>query len=231
MLSRVLGAVSLSFMAVGVTCLSLFAVATVDASYSARAATSAFDRLRQQVMQEQPDQELWSDGRRAGYMESLAAEFDAPPALLRIPAIDLTVPVFEGTSELVLNRGVGRIEGTARLGSDGNVGIAGHRDGYFRGLKDLQPGSVIEVETLEGPAVYRVSDITIVYPEDVYVLDPTDEPAITLVTCYPFYFVGHAPQRYIVRAVLDDGRTLLSERGVDRISPQPINTRSTRSEE
>jgi sortase A len=202
MLSRVLGAVSLSFMAVGVTCLSLFAVATVDASYSARAATSAFDRLRQQVMQEQPDQELWSDGRRAGYMESLAAEFDAPPALLRIPAIDLTVPVFEGTSELVLNRGVGRIE-----------------------------GSVIEVETLEGPAVYRVSDITIVYPEDVYVLDPTDEPAITLVTCYPFYFVGHAPQRYIVRAVLDDGRTLLSERGVDRISPQPINTRSTRSEE
>ncbi len=213
-------------MVAGIACLSLFAVATVDASYSARAATGAFDRLRQEALQAQPNQELWSDGRRAGYLESLAAELGAPPALLRIPSIDLTVPVFEGTSELVLNRGVGRIEGTAHLGSDGNIGIAGHRDGYFRGLKDLRTGSIIEVETLEGPATYRVSEITIVNPEDVYVLEPTAEPAITLVTCYPFYFVGHAPQRYIVRAVLDDGRTLLSERGGDRISPQPITTRS-----
>lgn len=149
------------------------------------------------------DTSLWSEARIKGYEESLTADLKAPSALLHIPAIDLTVPVLEGVDEVSLNRGVGRIPGTARVGGTGNLGIAGHRDGYFRRLKDIGPGSRMELETLSGRQSYTVSDVWIVKPSDVHVLEPTEENSITLVTCYPFYFVGHAPERYIVRATLD----------------------------
>lgn len=194
-----------AFTILGFTCLVVFAVATVDSRHGAWAAESAFDQLREQALAEAPDQADWSAGRKAKYLESQAAELGAPPALIRIPSLNLTVPVFKGTDELVLNRGAGWIEGTAEPGSAGNVGLAGHRDGFFRGLKDLQSGDVIEIATFDGPLTYRVSDISIVDPEDVHVLAPTPEPAVTLVTCYPFYFVGNAPKRYIVRAVLEQG--------------------------
>ena len=139
-----------------------------------------------------------ADSRR--YQASLAEKTSDPLAILRIKKIGLEVAVLEGTDDLTLNRAVGHIEDTPRPGENGNVGIAGHRDGFFRGLKDIVKGDALELETLSGTQTYRVSDIWIVQPEDVYVLDPTPEPSITLVACYPFYFVGHAPQRYIVRA-------------------------------
>lgn len=84
------------------------------------------------------------------------------------------------------------------------MGIAGHRDGFFRVLKDISVGDFIDIESLAGSRRYRVLETLIVDPADVYVLDPTQEPSVTLVTCYPFYFVGHAPQRFIVRGVLAD---------------------------
>jgi sortase A len=121
--------------------------------------------------------------------------------MLRLASIHLEVPVLDGTDDFTLNRAVGRIDGTALPGQPGNVGIAGHRDGFFRGLKDVRPGDPIELETLSGSQSFLVADIRIVSPEDVSVLDPTPGPALTLVTCYPFYFVGDAPQRYIVRAL------------------------------
>jgi len=127
--------------------------------------------------------------------------------VLEIPSLKLTVPIFVGTSELQLNRGVGWIEGTAMPGDEGNVGLAGHRDGYFRGLKDLKVGDTIEVESIGRTLRYRVTQLKIVEPTDVSVLDPTDEPSVTLVTCYPFYYVGNAPQRYIVRGTLDRSRS------------------------
>jgi len=147
-----------------------------------------------------PDYSLWSKERVAAYEESLKEKTSDPLAILRIPKIGLEVAVLEGTDDLVLNRAVGHIEDTPKPGENGNVGIAGHRDGFFRGLKDVVKGDTLELETLSGTQTYRISDIWIVKPEDVYVLDPTPEPAITLVACYPFYFVGHAPHRYIVRA-------------------------------
>lgn len=199
-----------TFTLVGLACLIVFTLATVDSRHGAWAAESAFDKLREQALAEIPDQQDWSDGRKAKYLESQAAELGAPPALIRIPSLDLTVPVFKGTDEIVLNRGAGWIEGTAELGTTGNVGLAGHRDGFFRGLKDIKSGDMIEVATLDGSLIYRVSEITIVDPEDVYVLAPTPKPSVTLVTCYPFYFVGHAPKRYIVRGVLEDGQPLMS---------------------
>jgi sortase A len=151
------------------------------------------------------DTSLWSDGRVEGYQESLDHDFGMPMAVLRIPSIDVVVPVLPGTDDLTLNRGAGWIEGTARPGSQGNIGIAGHRDGFFRGFKDLQVGSEIVVETLTGSQRYVVDALTIVDPSDVSVLAPTEDSSLTLVTCYPFYFVGSAPQRFIVHATLRSG--------------------------
>jgi len=151
-----------------------------------------------------PSYALWSKIRIKGYEESLAQAASSPMAILRVPKINLEVAVLDGTDDLTLNRAVGHIEDTARPGETGNCGIAGHRDGFFRGLKDVVRGDRVELETLAGTQTYRVDAIWIVRPEDVQVLDPTPQTALTLVACYPFYFVGHAPQRYIVRAVRED---------------------------
>ena len=130
---------------------------------------------------------------------------DAVIAVLRIPGIALEVPVYQGTTEHVLRRGAGLVEGTAVPGSAGNVGIAAHRDTHFRGLKDVTIGDLIELGTLDRTLVYRITAMEVVDPGDVHVLDDAGEPMLTLVTCYPFYFVGSAPQRYIVRATVADG--------------------------
>jgi sortase A len=148
-----------------------------------------------------PDYALWSKERIKAYEESLAQAASAPLGILRIPKIGLEVAVLEGTDDLTLNRAAGHIEDTAKPGEPGNIGIAAHRDGYFRGLKEVATGDTVELETLTGVDTYRITDIWIVKPDDVQVLDATPAPSLTLVACYPFYFVGHAPQRYIVRAV------------------------------
>lgn len=153
-------------------------------------------------VQEETDTSLWSTNRIKAFQESLAKQFAAPLAVLRIPKIDLEVAVLEGTDEFALNRAVGRIVGTARIGEQGNVGIAGHRDGFFRGLSDVREGDRLELVTPERTQIYRVSRILIVKPQDVYVLNAGPTPSMTLVTCYPFYFVGKAPERYIVQALL-----------------------------
>jgi sortase A len=152
-----------------------------------------------------PDQDLWSPERIRAWQEALTEPAPAPLAVLRIPRIRLEVAVLEGTDEFVLNRAVGHIAGTAVPGADGNSGIAGHRDGFFRGLKDIAAGDVVEIETLHGKEEYRIERTWIVSPEEVSVLDPTPNRSLTLVTCYPFYFVGSAPRRFIVRAVHADG--------------------------
>lgn len=146
------------------------------------------------------DFELWSKDRVRLYRETLAAGSAHASAVLRIPALDLEVPVFDGTDDWTLNRGLGWIAGTARPGELGNVGVAGHRDGFFRGLKDIAMGDEIHLRTLTDQTTYRVDEILIVDPKDVHVLGPREQPSITLVTCYPFYFIGKAPNRYIVRA-------------------------------
>ena len=151
---------------------------------------------------EAPDQSLWAPGRIEAFRESLASNIGTPIGILRIPSIELTVPIFDGTSSLSLNRGVGRIKGTARMDERGNLGIAGHRDGFFRGLKDLEVGDVINVQAPGEQRRYRISEFLVVDPEDIYVLRPTTDDSVTLITCYPFYFVGDAPRRFVVRAEL-----------------------------
>jgi sortase A len=147
------------------------------------------------------DQSLWSTERVAAYASILKEERIEPVGLLEIPGLGLIAPVYEGASEANMNRGLGRIKGTAKVGSRGNLGIAGHRDGFFRPLKDLTLNQTVLLSTANDVVEYRVESIDVVEPDNVEVLDPTDENSLTLVTCYPFYFVGNAPQRLIVKAI------------------------------
>jgi len=118
----------------------------------------------------------------------------------------MNLPVRYGTKTQTLRRGPGLIEGTAFPGSNGNVAIAAHRDQHFRGLKDIQVGQLIELELYDEKTHYIVTELSVVEPEDVHVLDDIGQSVLTLVTCYPFYFVGNAPQRYIVRAEAHEPR-------------------------
>ena len=148
-----------------------------------------------------PDYSLRSNRRTKLPQASLRKPVESL-AVLRIPALHLEVPVLEGTDEVTLNRGVGRIAGTSLPGQGGNIGIAGHRDGFFRRLKDIRTGDAIELVTISGTDVFVVDQIRITSPADVSVLRPRAKHSLTLVTCYPFYFVGPAPSRYIVEASL-----------------------------
>ena len=145
---------------------------------------------------------LWDSARIRAYQRSLAVSFPAPEAILRVPKAAIEVPILEGTDDLTLNRGVGHIPGTALTGNSGNIAITGHRDGFFRGLKDITAGDTIEVVRHNQTDKYLVRKIKIVLPSDTSVLNQTDDSTLTLITCYPFYYVGSAPQRYIVQASL-----------------------------
>jgi sortase A len=146
---------------------------------------------------------LWDSARIHAYQRTLNVAFAPPEAILHIPKLSLDVPVLEGASDLTLNRGVGHILGTALPGQPGNIAIAGHRDGFFRPLKDIALGDLIEVEQPNHRTDrYAVRTIKIISPSDNSVLKPTTGNTLTLVTCYPFYYVGPAPQRYIIQATL-----------------------------
>lgn len=130
-----------------------------------------------------------------------------PPAVIdgligriEIPRLGLSAIVMEGTDKITLRRAAGHIAGTALPGYAGNVGIAGHRDTFFRPLRNIQRNDTITLTTLLGEYRYRVVSTKVVGPYDVAVLDPSADEVLTLVTCYPFYFVGSAPSRFIVRA-------------------------------
>ena len=145
----------------------------------------------------------WAPGRVQAYRRALSVALPAPVAVLHLPTAHLDVPVLEGTSATVLNRGAGHLQGTAAPGSSsGNIVIAGHRDGFFRRLKNLAVGDTIQLARKDGTATYRVEDLRVVERTDTAALQPTHTPTLTLVTCYPFFYLGAAPQRYIVRASL-----------------------------
>jgi len=147
------------------------------------------------------DMTLWSAIRVKTYNAALKQPTPPTLAILRIPRLELEVPVYDGTTDAVLDLAAGRIEYTALPGTVGNVGIAAHRDGFFRILKDIKEGDVLELDTPVALERYRVEWIRITTPDDVSVIDPTPGPAVTLVGCYPFYYTGPAPKRFIVRAV------------------------------
>ena len=212
----VLRVIQLVSLVLGAGLIGIYLAAKIDAFLASRNAIRHLDRartievtrirsdasIRDAASADPVDTSLWSKQRVEGFQQSLMADLNLPLAVLKIPEIDIEVPVFDGTDDLILNRGAGRIEGTAMPNQPGNSGIAAHRDGFFRELADVELGDEIVVETIDSSSTYVIEDIRIVDPTDVWVLDPTDLQSITLVTCYPFYFIGSAPQRYIVRAGL-----------------------------
>jgi len=119
---------------------------------------------------------------------------------IEIPRLGVKVAILEGTTAKTLQLGVGHIAGTAFPGELGNIGIAGHRDTSFRVLKDIRTDDEIRIQTATGLSRYEVDSVQIVAPGDTEVLAPSTGSAITLVTCYPFYFIGPAPARFIVHA-------------------------------
>jgi len=205
----------IALLAAGLILVTVFVAIKVQSRISARLAVKKFtaeqaaalgETKQLSVLQTTADVDLslWSNNRIKDYLESLEDVTDTPQAVLRIPRLHLEVPVYEGTEERVLNRGLGRIVGTAKLGEPGNTGIAGHRDGFFRSLKDIGPGDTLELVLPHRTDHYFVTKIIITNPDDVSVLEPSSAASLTLVTCYPFYFVGSAPQRYIVQAFFED---------------------------
>jgi len=119
---------------------------------------------------------------------------------LAIPRLSLSVVVVEGVEERDLEKAAGHIPGTALPGEPGNVGIAAHRDTFFRPLRAIRPSDAITLSTRAGNYRYRVVSTKVVSPSDIHVLDPTGQDALTLVTCFPFSYIGPAPKRFIVRA-------------------------------
>jgi sortase A len=119
---------------------------------------------------------------------------------IEIPSIGVSVIVLQGTTTQTLRLGVGHIDGTALPGESGNIGIAGHRDTFFRGLKDIHRDDEILLQTVDGIARYKVDWIQITAPSDGGIVSPTTESGLTLVTCYPFHYIGAAPERYVVHA-------------------------------
>jgi sortase A len=151
------------------------------------------------------DQRATSEGRPQP--ESSASSKDVPAAAtdgligrIEIPRLLLSAVVVEGVDKTTLRRAVGHIPGTALPGQSGNVGLAGHRDTFFRSLKDVRIKDEVQFSTLKGDFKYEVVSLGVVEPDNVGVLAPSGENVLTLVTCYPFYYVGPAPKRWIVRA-------------------------------
>ncbi len=190
----------------GLACLGAYGTAKVQSARAQSAAMSDLETEWRLEVTAAPDRSLWSQARIERYERNRSdSENLSPLGLLTIPSVGIRVAMFEGTSDRVLNLGVGRVEGTSRVGAEGNLALAGHRDGFFRGLKDVKVGTEIAIRHEAGIDYYAVTELSIVEPDDVSVLAPTEGSVVTLITCYPFYFVGSAPQRFIVRAERESG--------------------------
>jgi sortase A len=170
-------------------------------------AYSGFVLLDSWVFQRAQDRQLERLLSAAGQTAQAVSFADLSPATtgeligrVEIQRLGLSAIVMEGTDTATLRRALGHIAGTALPGHAGNVGISGHRDTFFRPLRNIEPNDIITLTTMRGEYRYRVLYTRIVDPSDVAVLAPGQSETLTLVTCYPFYFVGPAPTRFVVRA-------------------------------
>ena len=169
----------------------------------------AFVLIDARIFQKEEDRQLQRLLTATGKVSpaSLKTLETLPPAAtggligrMDIPRLGISAIVMEGTSSPTLRRALGHISGTVLPGQPGNVGISGHRDTFFRPLRKIEPNDIVTLTTMAGEYRYRVLSTKVVGPDDVAVLDAGDDETLTLVTCYPFYFVGPAPDRFIVRA-------------------------------
>jgi sortase A len=178
-----------ALIAFGLTSLVFCAVLAANAVLYQRWANAEVDRM---IVRPRPD----------------AASISRPASIakgeligrLEVPRLKLSAAIAEGEDDLTLGKAVGHLSDTPMPWQGGNVAFAAHRDTLFRPLKDIRINDEVRVMTSRGEFVYRVKRTQIVNPEDVWVLAPTENPSLTLITCYPFSFIGHAPQRFVVQA-------------------------------
>jgi sortase A len=177
---------------------SLFLVGGLAVSYVVLMLLHA--RFYQEVAGDSLERQIYAEAQGgASELRAVAKEGDVL-GRIEIPRLGLAVAVLEGTTSRTLQVGVGHIEGTALPGGPGNIGIAGHRDTFFRVLKDIRTGDEIQLQTATSLSRYKVDWVQIVDPRDTAILSPSIDSAITLVTCYPFRFIGAAPERFAVHA-------------------------------
>lgn len=216
---RHLAKIEWSFYALGIALMLSFVYAKAHSSMSSELALQNFNKQSAIEINKEitvkpsssnsienftlPNHTTWSQGRIDDYKSIISTTKKKAVAQLFIKDISLTVPIFESTDDEALNIGIGRVEGSGTINGDGNLVLAGHRDSFFRGLGNLSVGSIVELKTIKGDVNhYRVTNSFITTPNDVTVLDDSEQSELTLITCYPFYFIGSAPQRYIVKAKL-----------------------------
>lgn len=175
---------------------ALLACAVLLLGYCAFALVDAWTFQRRESL----DLDRLLRDRRAASAGAAVAATNGLIGRMEIPRLGLSAIVVEGIDRTTLRRGIGHIPGTALPGAAGNVGLSAHRDTFFRPLKDLRIKDEIRFSTLNGNFRYEVESLRVVEPSDVGVLAPSGENVLTLVTCYPFFYIGAAPKRFVVRA-------------------------------
>lgn len=198
---------------IGIVCLGTWVYAFVDARLTQRREEQRLEemlRQRSSVSTSEPRPEASTPAAETDALESFQQDEPFVPEAeleegaligrIQIPRVGVSAIVLHGVGPTTLRHGVGHIPGTPLPEHGGNLGLAGHRDSFFRELKDIRQNDTIELTTLDGTYEYKVEWTKIVLPTETDVLADEGAPALTLVTCYPFYYVGSAPKRFIVRA-------------------------------
>lgn len=178
-----------ALLALGAVCLGYVAYASVEARHFQRERAAAFD-----------EQLSNAPSISGGSSAPIAVEEGSTVAMLEIPRLRITTPVVHGDSDAILDVAAGHLPDTPLPWQPGNSAIAAHRDTLFRPLRNVRIGDEIHVRTPHGEFTYTVRDTRIVKPSDLSVLEPTGHPMLTLITCYPFDYIGAAPKRFIVHA-------------------------------
>jgi sortase A len=202
-----------ALVAIGVACVSWYGYTTMQAAQFQREQTAAFETLLDRA----PAGDIALPPPAAPRAD--AVPLKAPPVtppvtlprgvalpdarmigLLEVPRLGLSTAVLAGDDEKTLKKAAGHLPDTPRPWESGNSAIAAHRDTHFRPLRNIRVGDEVRMRTTRGDLTYRVREIRIVTPDDLSVLEPGDTDTLTLITCYPFNYIGSAPKRYIVRA-------------------------------
>jgi sortase A len=196
-------------VAIGVVFLGYYGYRSVEARQFQREQAAAFESVLPVIAAVAETSPQSADGRATGPAAPVARGAPNAPAsnapshvvaMLDIPRLSLSTPVLSGDDDATLDIAVGHLPDTPKPWESGNSAFAAHRDGLFRPLRHIRVGDEVRVRTLEGEFTYRVRETKIVLPTDLSVLEPGDSPTLTLITCYPFNFVGNAPKRFIVHA-------------------------------
>jgi sortase A len=207
----VLRALEIGFLLVGIAALTAYGLLELDQVRGQADLREQFARaeaLESGAPREPLPAELPGDALRSEPQPLESEPQGRALGRLTSERIGLDVIIAEGVDHATLRRAAGHIPGTARLDGEGNIGVAAHRDTFFRPLRHIQEGDVLEIETHRDHYRYRVEWTAVVNPSDVRFLETSSASELTLVTCFPFYYVGPAPRRFIVRATrVEDGPT------------------------